>query len=227
MITNPAKRMLIFVGVVALLILLTGLLAAGRREEVADIPVAVTNYLYLKRTSPPETQALKIGDTVVISVHSVTPTPGSLTNPNVAELKLNFDKNVLLGMDVIVPDDLLSMLESIDNDLGKMSIDVGKIGPGGFAGDRVLAQFSFQVKALTGMTLLSLDAQTGFGYPNIYDPLTSVPNLSLNFNPPRCGDGIKNGVEVCDGDTKTCKVKSRTGTSRCNSTCTGYEACRV
>lgn len=178
---KPDVRRLFVLSLVVLLGILMILVGSQIWKSLSPTDSSATeaNSLRLNLVSPTDPVQLQLNDPIVISVTSGNLT-GAEGEPNVAELVLNFDPDVLTAVSVQESNGLLALNKLTDNTNGIVTIDLAVIGSGSFPANSVLATVNFTLKSTVRSTEINFAGSTTYGSPNVLD-YTSLQPLVISF----------------------------------------------
>lgn len=152
--TRPAVLMFVVFSVSALL-LTVGIInniqqskrsqAAQNQDGYQEVAGTVTSGPFKFKLIAPNAK-VKQGDSVSVSFQ-INSGEGSALTANVAEMFVEFDKNLLEAKSMVESNDILALQKNIDNNASMMSVDIAKSGTGSFGVDTTLVTFNFTVKA--------------------------------------------------------------------------------
>jgi len=159
------KNMLVFVLLfiftilVAILINNSNIFSGFRVPNDSKADTSANTHLVL--TSPSSVAYLNPGTEIQVGFRI-----SGNTNISGAELTINYDKNVFEGLGINEQADVLALGKTINNNIGKMSVDIVKSGPGNFPVNSNLVIFRFKYLAKSGATSITVAPESTVGIPN-------------------------------------------------------------
>lgn len=152
----------------------------------------------LNLISPTSLSSAAVNSTVTIGLYAQ-----NTTDVTAGEVVLSYDPTVVQGVQMVEDSNiLLALNKKIDNNTGKITIDIAYMGSGFLPADTTLVRFDFKVVDNTkNGTTVSLAPGSTLGVPNKL-ATNGMGSLPINFGTvqaqPICGNGIKESAEQCD-----------------------------
>lgn len=141
-------------------------------------------------TSPASVTGAAVGSNMTVSMALQ-----NTTSISVGEIVINFDPAVLTAQSISEATNpsngeayVLALNKTMDNTLGRITVDIANSGAGNFPANTNLVNFGFTLKSAAVNTTISTSNQTTLGTPNQLQA-SGLGSIQLKFIATVCGDG--------------------------------------
>lgn len=194
------------------------LIIRSEYTEVQDAGASASSKLNLTLLSPSDLLNKPAGTAFSIGLSTIS-SEGSST----AEIVLSYNPAIVQGVSILESSSLIALNKNVDNANGRITVDIAKVGSGGFSDGVNLLTFSFTLKNPNlGATAVSVAPESTLGIPNLL-PSSGYTSVQLSFVPLNtCGDGNVAGGEACDSGSSNgvvCTPVYGSSCQYCNNSC--------